>query len=151
MSRRNTPEDFWARVDQSGGPDACWPYLGRSHKGYGRFSFEGKEWRAHRLALWLSRGSLEEQANHTCDNTICCNPTHLYVGSQRDNVKDRDTRGRRRAPQGERHPAALLTAEQVAQIRSLYSGRNGEQSALARRFGVSVSTVHLIVRGGRWA
>lgn len=81
-------ERFWAKVDQSGGPDVCWPWLGRSRDaaGYGRFS--GKN--AHRLAWELAneRPIPEGQTiDHTCRNNDCCNPKHLEPVSVEENSR----------------------------------------------------------------
>src|SRR5687767_6700752 len=87
---------FWEKVDQSGGPETCWPWLGAiqtrspgGHGGYGYFFRLNKVRYAHRRALELTLGrSLEpgEIALHTCDNPPCCNPAHLRAGTQLDNM-----------------------------------------------------------------
>lgn len=93
---RATPEaSFWARVDQSGGPDACWPWTGGGlDEGYGRLSWEGHLELAHRIAYMLTYGPPENDVLHDCDNPPCCNPTHLYDGTSSDNARDRCGRGR---------------------------------------------------------
>lgn len=96
-------------------------------------------------------------ACHHCDNPICVNPVHLYVGTAQTNVDDMDRRGRRvaRVPhpaaRGERNHNARLTNDQVSAIRSRYTGKRGEQSALAREYGVTPQLVQLIVRGSHRA
>lgn len=93
-------ERFMAHVDTSGGPDTCHPWTGnRNRKGYGLFfDREARKAKlAHRWLLGHLRGvplSLDEQANHHCDNPSCCNPAHLYVGTQIQNIRDREERGR---------------------------------------------------------
>jgi hypothetical protein len=104
---------FWGKVNKDGptireelGP--CWEWIGyRLPKGYGRlWGGRGNGYvYAHRVAWALTHGELEAAARqgdaivlHKCDNPPCCNPEHLTVGSQADNVKDRDLKGRGRWP-----------------------------------------------------
>lgn len=82
-------ERFWARVDRSAGPDACWPWTGpKNAQGYGIVSGGT----ASRMALELTLGRRlavrYELACHHCDNPPCCNPAHLFAGSHRDNAQD---------------------------------------------------------------
>ncbi|MFI7629694.1 HNH endonuclease signature motif containing protein [Microbispora rosea] len=89
---------FWACVDRSAGPSACWPFQGRRNRnGYGEFD-GGKKLvglvGAHRLAYILANGLTENLpgevfVRHLCANPPCCNPAHLAVGTQRDNMGDR--------------------------------------------------------------
>ena len=90
---------FWSRVDTSGGPDACWPFIGTKNAcGYGTLSYQSRVYRAHRLALILSDSDKPDlQALHHCDNPPCCNPKHLYWGTRSDNMKDAWKRGRQPA------------------------------------------------------
>ena len=94
---------FWARVDQSGGPDACWPWMLNRDKrsGYGRLRVDTIGFLPHRWLLGMLRGKPlawsegeREMACHRCDNPPCCNPTHLYVGDQYQNMRDSVERGR---------------------------------------------------------
>lgn len=85
---------FWSRV-QIKTEDECWPWIGRSHtRGYGQICLNGKRWVATEIAL-LTLG--QERVGglmilHTCDNKGCCNPKHLYWGTQTDNMRDRSLR-----------------------------------------------------------
>ena len=85
---------------------------------------------------------------HRCDNPACCNPDHLWAGTQKENIDDMHRKGRygRPAARGERHGRAKLTDEHVRQIRQLYrEGRS--QAAIGAEFGVGQSQVGRIVRG----
>lgn len=85
-------EQFWSRVDRSGGPDSCWPLLLRLRKdGYGTVTYRTVIWRAHRLAWFLTYGSLptEPLLMHKCGIRCCCNPRHLRPGTQEENGADR--------------------------------------------------------------
>ena len=101
---------FWALVDQSDGPDACWPWTGtkgplQAGQRYGRVKARGlfgpSPQRAHRVAFWLVHGRWPEpECMHSCDNYPCCNPAHLGEGTHRQNMQDasRRERWRRNAP-----------------------------------------------------
>lgn len=93
---RPIAERFWEKVDSSGGPDACWPFIGaRSPLGYGRFNVSNRSVAASRVALMLTSGDPGELgALHSCDNPPCVNPSHLRPGTQRENVRDAQLRGR---------------------------------------------------------
>jgi hypothetical protein len=78
---------FWARVDQSGGPDACWPWLGYVHRaGYGMVHRPPENY-AHRAAYRYTVGPVPEglTLDHLCRNLICCNPAHLEPVTQGEN------------------------------------------------------------------
>lgn len=73
----------------------------RDYCGYGRLSFEGRSWGAHRLAYELRYGAISKDAKkwwvlHKCDNPSCCNPEHLYLGDAQDNANDMIDRKRQR-------------------------------------------------------
>jgi hypothetical protein len=87
-----------SKIDASGGPAACHPWTGaRSKGGYGKFRRDGQYWRVTRWIMMrrLARSlGPSESVCHTCDNPPCCNPAHLYVGTQASNVDDMNARGR---------------------------------------------------------
>ena len=93
------PERFWVMVNQTGGGDYCWPWMGAvlSHRGgYGSVAWGKRHWRAHRLAYMLATG-VDPAALcvlHSCDNPPCCNPTHLFLGTRADNSNDMKLKGR---------------------------------------------------------
>lgn len=122
---------FWSRIDVKAETE-CWTWMcGKSRLGYGKMSIGKKCIRAHRFALVVSGVEIPENmcACHSCDNPSCCNPKHLWVGSQSDNQKDRAAKGR--SSRGERNPskthpelfcgennhASMLTDEIVSELR----------------------------------
>ena len=116
---------FNAKVDRSGGPDACWPWTaGRFGTGYGAFKVRGRNHHAHRIAYELAHDepipsdpdAPKVFVCHACDNPPCCNPAHLWLGTTTDNMRDASTKGRLatgnrngsrthpdRIPRGDRH------------------------------------------------
>jgi len=88
---------FWSRVDKSGGPDACWLWTAGTHtRGYGRIRWGGKAQSAHRISWTLANGPIgaDLYVCHKCDNPLCCNPSHFFLGTASDNMSDRDEKGR---------------------------------------------------------
>lgn len=108
---------FWARVDRSGGPDACWPWTGaRDRNGYGWFWLYGRNTRAPRAVVALLLGEIpapEVFVCHHCDNPICCNPAHLFTGSAADNTADMVGKGRHGAPWSRSEKPLVLTKPRV--------------------------------------
>lgn len=89
MGKVQTAESFWARVDKSGGPDACWEWQGSKQAlGYGQVGWKGRVLVAHRLAYTLTHGPIPEgmQVHHKCNNPPCCNPSHLEAVTQKANI-----------------------------------------------------------------
>ena len=98
--RKFDPEGaFWSKVDRTGGPNACWPWLAaEDSNGYGAVKWGGKKQNAHRVALELKLGRpLGDRmlACHSreCTTRLCCNPAHLREGTSRDNVEDMHATG----------------------------------------------------------
>lgn len=130
----------------------CWLWeRACQSRGYGQITVNGKVMLAHRASFEafydvdLDRGL---KVCHRCDNPICVNPEHLFVGTQSDNMKDCANKGRIRTPHraGAAHPMARISEEAVASI------RNDPRSyrVIAAAFGVSKSTVHQIKTGKSW-
>lgn len=90
---------------------------------------------------------------HKCDNPPCVNPAHLFLGTQADNIRDMDAKGRRRSvmhdQRGELNGSAKLTRPQIAMIRSL--GGTMKQREIAEIFGISRPAVSLVLSGKRWS
>jgi hypothetical protein len=172
MPRRSTEQDFWKYVNKRS-LEECWIWTGAlTDCGYGRVRYHQKGWKAHRLAWVLTHGSIAEGMDilHKCDNPPCCNPNHLFTGTQADNIADMVSKGRhprnathylpsgdrhhsRLHPEvmarGERNGSAILTEEKVIQIRR--RREQGETMAsLARAFGVAKGNIIFIVHRHTW-
>lgn len=165
---------FWALV-QRGNPDACWEWQGQIQRrpdgiGYGLMRGIGgtkaKREYAHRVSFFIHHGRWPDAKMvimHLCDNRRCVNPAHLREGTQGDNMRDAQTKGRlpfgernamrrpdvRAKVTGERNPMAKLTTEQVAEIRARRAHGEGNNT-LARQYGVSPAMICRIVKGKAW-
>lgn len=146
------PERFWSKVDRLHG-DGCWPWTAcvrNKDEGYGAFWLCGRHRPAHRIAWELTNGPItdpEMVVCHRCDNPPCCNPAHLFLGTALENNNDKVAK--RRHPTGERHHFAILTAEEVAEIRAAPKYR-GYRLPLAEKFGVRLQLITEIRSGVSW-
>ncbi len=150
--RKNTIADFWAHV-KIAGPDECWEWTGaKMHKGYGVIRFQGKGWRAHRLAWMLTYGAIPDEmlACHTCDRVSCVNPAHLFLGTITDNNRDCIAKGRTNPQRGEEIAWSKLTEDEVREIRRLHALGGISYVALGKRFDVSETLIRHIVARKQW-
>lgn len=144
-------ERLWAKIDKRG-PDDCWEWTAsRLQGGYGNINRGAGRGNAlaHRAVFEGLNGAIPPGlvVRHRCDNPPCCNPAHLELGSQADNVADMMSRGRQVAPRGMHHHAAKLTDAKVRDIRAASGGLR----ALVGHFGVPKSTISHIRTGRTWA
>lgn len=145
---------FWRKVGPSTAT-GCREWLGiLGVKGYGHCNYIGERTTAHRIAYKLVKGAIPAGlvVMHSCDNRACCNPDHLSVGTQAENLADMDRKGRRvNAPRfGAAHHKCKLSWAQVCEIRRLRSVEMWPQQRIADHFRVSQVHVGVIVRrGGR--
>lgn len=150
-------EKFWEKVllDDD---DKCWEWqASKNRKGYGNFYVsvghsKDKHWLAHRMAWKLTNGKIPDGLHvcHHCDNPGCVNPSHLFVGTNRDNVLDSKKKGRRVERKGEEHPMAKLTEDEVKQIRELRK-EGMTLMTLGEMFGVSYATIGYIASRRLWS
>ncbi len=149
-----TPEmRFWGKIVKS---DGCWLWQGAINTtGYGMANWPGqKNIPAHRRAYELLRGPIQEGmlALHKCDTPRCCNPDHLFFGTDADNCADKIAKDRH--ARGERSGHAVLTAAQVLEIRRDYRRTSYHKSNLnelaARYPGVDRHTIYAAATGRSW-
>lgn len=147
---------FNARVNRSGGTEACWPWTrSLDTSGYGKFKLA--KWtvvRAHRVAYFAAHGvdPGEKLVCHRCDNRQCCNPAHLFVGDHRDNMRDAASKGRLpgQSLRGTRNPSAKLTAEQTLWIKQAIADGQGN-AEIASGLPVTPAMVSRIRNGLAWS
>lgn len=148
-----TPERFWSHVVRTESGCLEWQFKRLKTGGYGRLRVNGKAVKAHRHAWELTHGPVPAGlfVCHRCDNTICVNPEHLFLGTAFDNMADMAAKGRSAGSTriGERHPMVKVSAEQVREIRRRYvnRGRYGNSRELAREYGVTNTTLWAIATG----
>ena len=160
MSKRNLPirASLWDRFHDMVIPEpnsGCWLWLGAIHTtGYGVIGLGRREaglGRAHRVAAELYGQTIPPgfYVCHRCDNRLCANPEHLFVGTPGDNARDMVAKGRDFRPnnRGERAKWSKLKSDDVREI------RKKEMSApkYAAIYGVSKSAIHRIWEGRNWS
>jgi hypothetical protein len=156
-SSNETLPEFTARLMSritKGGRDECWPWTGEQRRGYGRItcfcSGKRRMLSAHRAAAWLSGIAVDGLlVMHSCDNPSCCNPKHLSAGTDADNARDRDSRGRNRQPSGEMSGKSVLCNKDIVVVWHAYRG-GVRQADIARSLGVDPGTIGAIVHGKTW-
>lgn len=155
MGKRNT-KTFWSTADQRRFlskvrcSEGCWEWQAYCLPGgYGQFSIAGQNVLAHRAVYDLLKGSVSDGAHvcHKCDNPKCCNPEHLFLGTQADNMADKIAKGRA-ACGAVLRTNSKLTEDAVREIRSLHG--KVLQRELACRFGVSQATISEISSHKKW-
>lgn len=133
LTKVQTVESLLYRTVESNG---CLEWQGSKRGGYGRVTTQGKGWTVIRLLWTLLHGEIPEGSviRHTCDNPACCNPEHLTIGTQGDNMEDRFRRGRY---------SMFPTPEMV----NVLLGRSLTQASIAGFFGVNQGHISRIHRG----
>lgn len=147
---------FWNKVDKK--ENNCWVWKGATEvTGYGKFSLEGstkqnyKTGKAHRLSYEIHFGEIPNGlcVCHTCDNRLCVNPEHLWLGTREDNNKDRKAKGRNGDINGEKHGRVKLKASYLKDI--LKKKEEGlSYTRIAKEYGVCQSTISRMVKGVNW-
>jgi hypothetical protein len=139
-----------------GKPNECWEWQGSVHgsMGYGYYCWERKHiYTAHIVAYELFKGRRHGlQVCHSCDNPICVNPRHLWLGTQKENIADREIKGRGKLPDtsGENNPKAKLTLHKVEKIRKLYARGKYTPKQLAHKFNVSSVAIYSLLNNKTW-
>jgi len=157
----------------------CWEWTGHLSAGrYGSFRVNGKTVKVHRWIYATLYGSIPENmvVCHTCDNTRCVNPEHLFIGTQYDNVQDCIKKGRAYHPKGpKKNPCKLfgddnpsrkypetrprgtsvntckLTENDVKEIRRAYAAKELNQVQLSKKYNLSQPNISAILLRKTWA
>lgn len=135
----------------------CWEFIGgRIPDGYGMLKVDGEQRRAHRVAYELWCGPIPEGLNvlHKCDNRACCNPVHLFLGTQQDNIADMVAKGRQRfgvnPALGVLNGRSRLSEDEVRSIRQ-YLDLGLSERQVANKFYVSRGAIRNIKLGLSWS
>lgn len=143
---------FWKYVENLA-VETCWEWKGgKTSDNYGSFYFRKKPMKAHRVSFVLHKGEVPKGmcVLHNCDNALCVNPSHLRLGTQLENIEDREKRGRGGDHTGEKAGLAKLTWEKVKRIRELRANSNLTQKEIALRFGVERSAIGRLLNNKTW-
>jgi hypothetical protein len=186
-------ERFWAKVNKDGPTmprmeTPCWAWIpSKIPADYGRLKVSGKLHKSHRVSWTLHNGAIPKDRGHHgicvchhCDNPSCVNPAHLFLGTHIDNVRDRELKGRRTPPSGNRHwtrskPESLargdshrsrtkpetlsrgdshgmskLTSSKVVEIRAIYDIGGISAISIGKRFGLAKSTIQSVLKRKTW-
>lgn len=156
--------------------NGCWIYTGPTNwHGYGKTTFKGKTERVHRISYLIFKGPLKKGkiVCHSCDNKLCINPEHLWLGTYKENMQDALKKGRMKKPflgkkhtqetltlmqknrrkpdkRGEKHHRNKLKNEDVFEIRKMLQD-GFTQSEIADKYKVDSSTISNIKSGKRWS
>lgn len=160
---------FFEKVNVSGPihPElgsACWLWTGATNElGYGLIRYQGRAQKAHRVGWQLAYGEIPSIENHygtmfvchKCDNPSCVRPSHLFLGTPRDNVLD--MRGKGREPdlyqivqRGEKNGKSKLTWDDVRAIRQRYARGEETMVQIAEDYPVQKSAIRKIVNKVNW-
>lgn len=142
-------QKFWNKVDKT---KECWDWDGTGDiRGYGYITVTNpKRIGVHRLSWMIHNGPIPANLVicHKCDSPCCVNPSHLFLGTQADNMADRVAKGRGYIRQA--YVTAKLTSDQIKEIRSAYSPRKITQKILSEKYGVTRENIHYILKGKSW-
>ena len=158
-ARRSLHDRLWSKIDQRG-PGECWEWTAKERvSGYGRVGVGGRgrgSVLAHRAVWEEINGPVPEGPGyhgmvvmHTCDNRLCCNPAHLVLGTQQENIKDMLRKKRGKLPPqgcGEEAGNNKFTEEQIKAV----IAAKGSYPQIAKATGVTLGMVKMVKRNKCW-
>ena len=153
---KNHQDRFLSHVILSGDED-CWEWTAsKNTKGYGQFMYKIKGRRihgmAHRFSFIIHKGKIPKGmcVLHHCDNPGCVNPKHLWIGTNQDNMDDRNRKGRQAHLRGSASGLSKLVEEEVIEIKNIIKEGKLFYPEIAKLYGVCRSTIAAISTGQNW-
>jgi hypothetical protein len=151
---------FWTKVNMNGpvihrGLGNCWDWLaGTFSNGYGQFYDGNNKIGAHRFSYIITNGEISKNLVicHKCDRRSCVNPNHLFLGTQKENLKDMSQKGRRNPADtsGENNGRSIVTLQTVNEIRSKYEDGGISARKLGLLYGLSETQTFRIIKRESW-
>ena len=138
-------ERFWSKVRK--GPK-CWVWTAhKDSNGYGKFYYDREACLAHRVSYEIKYKSIPKgmYVCHHCDNTSCVRSSHLFLGTQTDNMQDSTKKGRISKGEHRQHIAKLTEVQVIAVLKD-----NRTQREIANDYNVHQSTISRIKQGKQW-
>lgn len=154
-------DHFWENICKTEG--GCWDWKNAvDRRGYGKMGLKypgtkrSRMLLSHRVAFYLTTGEFPSKLSvlHHCDRPVCCNPDHLFLGTQLDNMRDMIQKGRKSTQHstrtmGEKVNTAKLNADQVREIRRLYAEGHTQEN-LGALYKVTSVNISAIIRRETW-
>lgn len=140
-------KDYFATRYKIDNETGCWLWLGLPTKdGYGQIGVRGVNYRAHRLSYTIHKDEIPDGlfVCHQCDNPLCVNPNHLFLGTQQDNVNDEVAK--KRHVHGFNHYRSKLNNVDIDIMVHLLS-KGFTHQYIGKKLGISTSNVHGIANG----
>ena len=141
--RKSLLERFEAKVVKGENINDCWEWTSIKHtNGYGKILLNNFYQSAHRVSYELYKGSIPKnyQVNHKCkNNKLCTNPLHLYLGTQKENVNDRNNDGNN----------SRRTKLNIEKINDLHN-QGWSNTKIGIKYGVSSQYISRIISGRQW-
>lgn len=139
---------FWDLVDKRG-LDDCWPWTGGlfTQTGYGRFCWNAKTGCAHRFSYQITFGEIPNGACvcHRCDNRVCVNPAHLFLGTIAENNEDMRRKGR-----GSNPPRKCITTEDQVRMLRVLKGLGVPRLKMAWFMNIPVTRINSALNPNKW-
>jgi len=146
---------FWSKVKiPQDYINDCWIYQGGTNQdGYAAFQVK-VSLKGHKISYIYYHNKIVPPKGmcvcHNCDNPICVNPNHLFLGTHQDNMDDRSRKGRTHRHIGETNGRAKLVEQEVIDIRKLYDSKKFSVMDLSKMYGLGWTAMDHLVKRKTW-